>query len=402
MNAIATRHKSYDAVVVGARCAGAATAMLLAREGLRVLLVDRGRPGTDTLSTHALMWGAVAQLDRWDLLGEVVESGPSIVRTTTFHYEDEVVRIPLKPRGRMPGLVAPRRYVLDAILADAAEVSGAERLYGVRLAELEVSESGRVCGAVLEDTDGGTARIGAGVVIGADGVSSTVARRVGSPAYRTGRNASAVVYGYYAGLAEDGYHWHFRTGSSVGVIPTNDGLHCVFTSVTAERFRAEIAGDPAAGFEEILEECSGELFEAIAGAERTSRLHGFAGVRGFMRQSFGPGWALVGDAGYFKDPITAHGITDALRDAELLARAVAEGSDEALAGYQATRDALATTLFEITDEIASYGWDIPTVQSLHLRLSDEMKREVREMDERLGAAADARSEAPAVEVRKTA
>jgi len=381
MNAIATRHASYDAVVIGARCAGAATAMLLARRGLRVLVVDRGRPGTDTLSTHALMWGAVAQLDRWGLLDEVLSSGPSIVRSTTFHYEDEVVRIPLKPRDRMPGLMAPRRYVLDTILADAAEASGAERLYGVRLAELVWSGSGRVGGVVVEDTDGRTARIRADVVIGADGLSSTVARGVRSEAYRTGRNASGVVYGYYSGLAEDGYHWHFRPGSSVGVIPTHDDLHCVFTSVTAERFRSEIAGDVAAGFEEILEECSAALFETIGRAERTSRLHGFAGVRGFMRRSFGPGWALVGDAGYFKDPITAHGITDALRDAELLAQAVAEGSDGALARYQETRDALATRLFEITDDIASYRWDLPTVQKLHLALSDEMKREVREMNE---------------------
>jgi len=385
MDAIDTRHPSYDAVVVGARCAGAATAMLLARRGLRVLVVDRGRPGTDTLSTHALMWGAVAQLDRWGLLPRVLESGSSVVRTTTFHYEDEVVRIPLKPRGRMPGLVAPRRYVLDAVLADAAEASGAERLYGVRLAELVWSGSGRVCGVVLEDTDGRTARVGAGVVIGADGLNSTVARHVRAEAYRTGRHASGVVYGYYAGLAEDGYHWHFRPGSSVGVIPTNDGLHCVFTSVTADRFRAEMAGDIAAGFEDVLEECSADLFARIGGAERTSRLHGFAGVRGFMRQSFGPGWALVGDAGYFKDPITAHGITDALQNAELLARAVAQGSDEALGAYQESRDSLATSLFEVTDEIASYQWDVPTVQKLHLALSDEMKREVREMDELLGA-----------------
>jgi len=208
---------------------------------------------------------------------------------------------------------------------------------------------------------------------------------VRAEAYRAGRHASGVVYGYYAGLAEDGYHWHFRPGSSVGVIPTNDGLHCVFTSVTADRFRAEMAGDIAAGFEDVLEECSADLFARIGGAERTSRLHGFAGVRGFMRQSFGPGWALVGDAGYFKDPITAHGITDALQNAELLARAVAQGSDEALGAYQESRDSLATSLFEVTDEIASYQWDVPTVQKLHLALSDEMKREVREMDELLGA-----------------
>jgi flavin-dependent dehydrogenase len=115
-------------------------------------------------------------------------------------------------------------------------------------------------------------------------------------------------------------------------------------------------------------------------------LRGFAGEVGFLRRSFGPGWALVGDAAYFKDPITAHGITDALRDAELLARAVAEASDAALAAYQDTRDAMALALFEVTDDIASYEWDLAAVQQLHFALSNEMKREVKEMADLLARA----------------
>jgi 2-polyprenyl-6-methoxyphenol hydroxylase-like FAD-dependent oxidoreductase len=390
----------YDAVVVGARCAGAATAMLLARQGLRVLVVDRGRYGTDTLSTHALMWGGVVQLQRWGVLDAVVSADTPVVRTTTFHYGDEATRIPLKPREGVAGLYAPRRLVLDRILADAAAASGVELAYGVRLSDVVRSDSGRVDGVVLEDRDGGPRRVGAGIVIGADGLGSTVARRVGAEPYRTGRHASSVVFAYYSGLGNDGYHWHYRPGVSVGVIPTNDGLTCVFASAPSRRFREEIRLDPAAGFARILSECSADLAARVAGAERVGPLKGFAGQAGFLRQSWGPGWALVGDAAYFKDPITAHGITDALRDAELLARAVGEGSEEALAGYQEARDAVAVTLFELTDAIASFEWDLKAVQELHMTLSQEMKREVAVLLERF--AEPLRVRAPLLPLGETA
>jgi 2-polyprenyl-6-methoxyphenol hydroxylase-like FAD-dependent oxidoreductase len=366
---------SYDAVVVGARCAGAATALQLARRGLRVLLADRGAPGTDTLSTHALMWGAVLQLQRLGVLETLLERGTPVVRTTTFHYADEAVRIPLKPRPAVPGLAAPRRYLLDAVLAEAAEAAGAARVYGARLVDL-LREGSRVRGAILEDADGTRRAVAADVVVGADGLRGTVSRLVGAEPYRQGRHAAGVLFAYHAGLPNDGYHWHYRPGVSVGLIPTNDGLTCVFASVPAARFRDEIAHDTEAGYGRVLAECSPALLASVSRAERVSRLHGFAGQAGFLRQSWGEGWALVGDAAYFKDPITAHGITDALRDAELLAGAIADGSPAALAGYQETRDALATRLFELTDEIASFEWDLETLPGLHRALSDEMKREV--------------------------
>jgi len=385
MSARVEERSSYDVVVVGARCAGAATAMLLARRGLRVLVVDRGRHGTDTLSTHALMWGGVLQLHRWGLLDAVEEAGTPVVRTTTFHYADDVVRIPLKPRDGVPGLFAPRRYVLDAILADAAAAAGAEVRYGLRVANL-VSGGGRVRGVELVDADGRTTRIGAGLVVGADGLRSTVAEKVGARAYRKGRHASGTVFGYFAGLDQDGYHWHYGPRAAVGVIPTNEGQSCVFASASSEQFRREIAGSVAAGFDRLLALCSPELAERVSEARREGHLRGFAGEVGFFRQSWGPGWALVGDAAYFKDPITAHGITDALRDAELLARAIGEESEAALSAYQETRDAMALGLFEVTDEIASYEWDLAAVQQMHFVLSTEMKREVRKLAELLGEA----------------
>ena len=94
-----------------------------------------------------------------------------------------------------------------------------------------------------------------------------------------------------------------------------------------------------------------------------------------MKQCYGAGWALVGDAAYFKDPLTAHGITDALRDAELLARAVLDGGPQALAGYQQARDMLSRPLFDVTDSIASFRWSLDDVKALHSTLSASMRAE---------------------------
>jgi 2-polyprenyl-6-methoxyphenol hydroxylase-like FAD-dependent oxidoreductase len=186
---------------------------------------------------------------------------------------------------------------------------------------------------------------------------------------------TAVIFSYFAGLDLEGYHWCYRPGVSVGVIPTNDGLTCVFASVPPKRFHEELAADVEAGHARVLRECSADLAAAVARGTRAERFRGFPGILGYFRRSAGPGWALVGDAGYFKDPLTAHGMTDALVDAEHLARAAATGRDDALAAYERDRDDRALAFFECTDAIASFAWDLPTVQKLHLGLSDAMKRE---------------------------
>jgi flavin-dependent dehydrogenase len=142
------------------------------------------------------------------------------------------------------------------------------------------------------------------------------------------------------------------------------------------RFTAELPGGIEAMYHRVLGESAPELAGAVRGARLDAKLRPFAGVRGFLRRAWGPGWALVGDAGYFKDPSTAHGITDALRDAELLARAVARGTDAALAGYQSSRDAAALGLFEVTDRIASFDWDLEEAKSAHVVLARHMAAEV--------------------------
>ncbi len=366
----------YDAVVVGARCAGASTAMLLARRGMNVLLFDRDRRGADTLSTLALMRAGVLQLHRWGLLDQVRASGAAAIRTTTFVYGDEVITVPIKDRDGVDALFAPRRTSRDVLLADAAASAGADVRYGPRLAELVRGPNDRVRGVVIEDRDGAMHRVSADIVIGADGLRSTVTKIVDAAVYRQGRFTCGVVYAFWRGLENAGNRWHYRPGVSAGAIPTNAGDTCVFVVTPPPRFHGEIRADLEAGYHRVLSECAPGLAREVSGATLSERFRGFPGHVGVMRQSHGPGWALVGDAGYFKDPITAHGISDALRDAEFLARAVEQGSDRALAAYQSNRDELSQELFEITDAIAGFEWDLDSLKPLHKRLSTAMNHEV--------------------------
>jgi flavin-dependent dehydrogenase len=374
-----TERATYDAIVVGGRAAGAATAMLLARLGLRVLVVDRSRYGSDTLSTHALMRAGTLQLHRWDVLGEVVASGTPPVRRTVFHYDDGDVDVSLKPAGGVDALYAPRRTVLDAILADAARGAGAEVRFGTTVTDLVRADDGRVVGVSGHDRRGDGFIVRAPVTIGADGLHSVVARLVDAPLWRSAAGASTMVYGYWDGVDVDGYHWYFRQRAGVGVIPTNGGAVCVFAAVALDSVDAGTA--PRSLFDRTIARVAPEVAARLAGAPSSAGYRMFAGRPGWMRRPFGPGWALVGDAGYFKDPISAHGITDALRDAELLARALGHADAErdrvaALRAYGAQRDGLSERLFATTDAIARYRWEPAEVRRLLLELNSAMACEV--------------------------
>jgi flavin-dependent dehydrogenase len=365
----------YDVIVVGARPAGAATAMLLARSGHRVLVLDRMRPGSDTLSTHALMRAGVLQLERWGLLDSVTGVGTPPAHRVTFHYGTRTVPIDV----REP-LYAPRRTVLDPILADAAVQAGAEVRFDTLVRGL-LRADGRVFGVYGTTADGASFSAGATVVVGADGRTSLVARDVGAATTHRGR-ASAAVYAYWEGVEVDGFHWSFVPGSMAGAIPTNDGLTCVFVGVPTGRFLGELRTDLNGAVPAVLAQHDPALTERVLSGRRVTRPHGFAGVAGWLRRPYGAGWALVGDAGYFKDPATAHGISDALRDAEYLARAIDAGLrgheplTDALAGYERTRDEQSLALLRATDTVAAYDWSLAQVQRAHLDLSEAMKREV--------------------------
>jgi menaquinone-9 beta-reductase len=366
----------YDVIVVGARAAGAATALLLARAGRRVLVVDRGRYGTDTLSTHALMRGAVLQLARWNLLSPIESAGTPPVRATTFHYETAALTIAIKPRDGVNSLLAPRRYLLDRTLVDAAVRAGADVRYGLTARDVILDRDGRVTGIVVLDDDRRPIALQGRLVVGADGLHSKIATLVDAPILKQTDHAAGIVYGYWPDLPVEHYEWYWASGSAVGAIPTNGRETCVFVALPSAEFGATFRGDLLGGYRRVLTRCAPGLSAEVGWSRAVPHLHGFAGHPGYLRQSHGPGWALVGDAGYFKDPLTAHGITDAFRDAELLAEAVLDGHPQAFSHYQRVRDDLSLGMLQVTDRIASFEWTLDNLQELHRQLSEEMAHEV--------------------------
>lgn len=367
-----TFKNQYDVIIAGARCAGSATAMLLAKHGLRVLVVDPARRGSDTLSTHALMRSAVMQLHRWKLLPAIKRSGAPAVRRTTFHYGSEVVPVEIRPKGGVDALYAPRRTVLDRVLADAAREAGAEVAHGYSVSGLCHDQDGRVVGASVSDANQTATEIKADLVIGADGVRSRVARLVESEKYYEAPNKACSIYGYCQGLPQDGYNWYYAEGTAAGTIPTNGGT-CVFVSIPSARFDARRGRGLKAVYSEALRSVSPRLAQEVVEIGGPDKFRAFPGLPGFLRQAVGPGWALVGDAGYFRDPVTAHGISDALREAELLSRAILDDSGDGLSTYPIERDARVRGLLDVTDRIASFGWSLAEVREEHLRLNREMK-----------------------------
>ncbi len=367
----------YDVIVVGARAAGAATAMLLARYSLRVLLLDRSPLGSDTLSTHALMRGGVLQLSRWGLLDQIIAAGTPPVTRTAFRYGGESAVITIKPSHGVDALYAPRRTLLDPLLVQAAVDAGVEVHHSTSVTDL-TRRHDRVAGVHATISDGRSVELAAPLVIGADGIRSIVAKHVDAPYSRVGQHATATTYGYWSDFAIDGYEWNFRPNACSGVIPTNDGKACVFASASPKR----IAKGGVAVLSDIIAEGAPQLAERLRRASPPAGTRTWPGQPGYIRRGHGPGWVLVGDAGYFKDPLSAHGLTDALRDAELLARAVAGGLgdesslDDALEHYQTTRDRLSIPLFDVVDRIASQQWDDTEIARYLLELSSAMTDEI--------------------------
>ena len=364
---------TYDVLVVGGRVAGAATAMLLARAGARVALIERAAYGSDTVSTHGLRRAGVLQLSRWGLLDELAGTPP--IRCTTFHYTDrEPEEVAIRASGGVDALYAPRRQLLDRVLVDAAAAACVQVRHETAVTALLHDEHGRVNGVRVRDHTRRTEDLRAGITVGADGIRSSVAAATGAPVVRRGQSRSAILYRYYSNVRAAGYEFAYAAGSGAGLIPTNDGLTCVFVAPTPARMRALRRGGTEQAFATLLAETSTDLAYRVFAARAADRIHGWAGAAGFVRRSYGPGWALVGDAGYYKDPITTHGITDALRDAELLSDALTGGAD--LESYQATRDRLSSALFDATESVASYAWSLDEVRVRLRDVSAAMRDEV--------------------------
>jgi flavin-dependent dehydrogenase len=368
----------YDVIVVGARVAGASTAMLLGRQGHRVLLIDRAELPSDTLSTHAILRSGILQLTRWGLLDRVVAAGTPGVKDITLGFGEERLEFQVRAEYGVGTLYAPRRHILDGIILEAAREAGADFLGSVRMVDLIRDRGDSVHGILLDRGGGQVEPVTARMVVGADGVWSRTAELVGATAYRSHQPTNAVHYAYFQGVTSEGFRFQFTPGVNAGIIPTNDGMSCVFVGRHRDRL-GDFRADPDGEFDRLLASAGRDLADLVGHGTRATPFRGTPGLPGFIRRPWGRGWALVGDAGYTKDPISAHGISDALRDAELCARAIDRALTEpgsasrVLRRYQDQRDSLSVRMFAESEALAGYRWDA-TEASTRMRVVSEAVR----------------------------
>jgi 2-polyprenyl-6-methoxyphenol hydroxylase-like FAD-dependent oxidoreductase len=357
---------AYDAIVVGARCAGSPTAMLLARRGHRVLLVDRATFPSDTISTHVVHPPGVAALARWGLADRLAASGCPAIRTYLFDFGPfQVAGWP--GTSESPVAYCPRRTVLDELLVRAAADAGAEVREGFTVDGI-LSEGRRVVGIRGRTSGGRVVDERAAVVVGADGRHSVVAEAVRPEQYRDRPPILCGYYTYWSGLPIEGrFETYVRPLRGFAAAPTHDGLTLVIAGWPYAEFEANKA-DLEGNYLRVLEAVP-EFAGRLRGARREGRLAG-AAVTNYFRKPYGPGWALVGDAGYNKDPITAQGITDAFLDAERCAAALhdaftgARPFDEAMASCQRERDEHALPMYDFTCQVATLEPPPPEVQRI--------------------------------------
>jgi 2-polyprenyl-6-methoxyphenol hydroxylase-like FAD-dependent oxidoreductase len=348
---------TYDAIVVGARCAGSPTAMLLARKGHRVLLVDKATFPSDTMSTHMVHPPGLAALERWGLLERLVATGCPQVDTYSFDFGPLTIAGSPQPIDGIAHGCCPRRTVLDQLLVEAAVEAGAELREGFTVDEI-LADDGTVTGIRGHAKDGPRVTEHAPVVIGADGKHSLLAKTVRPEQYNERPSRLAMYYAYWSDLPTGGFETTIRAEQHRGwaAIPTHDGLTVMPFGWPVAEFHAN-RGDIERHFLAALE-LAPEFAERVRGAKRESKFVGSAELPGYFRKPFGPGWGLVGDAGYHKNPITAMGINDAFRDAELVATAIDDAAAgrrdyaEGMADYQRLRDQEAGPVYEFTDEFA--------------------------------------------------
>jgi len=358
--------KAYDVIVMGARCAGSPTAMLLARRGYRVLAVDRASFPSDTVSTHLVHPRAVNALSRWGLLDRLVATGCPPIHTYSFDFGAFTIA---GAPGTDKDAVAycPRRTILDKLLVDAAADSGAEIRQGFIVEEILI-EGERVVGIKGRSKHGGSVREYADAVVGADGRHSMLSETVHPERYREQPPLLAGYYSYWRGLPMDSrFETYIRDRRAFAAMPTHDELTLV------------IAGWPYAEFTENKKDIEGNYLKAIEQApdfaarlRNATREAPFAGaaVPNYFCKPYGAGWALVGDAGYNRDFVTAQGILDAFRDAELCATALdqslsgARPFEDAMREYQHTRDAQVGAMYDFTCELATLEPPPPELQRI--------------------------------------
>ena len=366
---------SFDAIVVGARCAGSPTAMLLARKGYRVLVVDRATFPSDTISTHVVHPRAVAALARWGVLERLTATGCPPVHTYTFDFGPFTIS---GSPGTQDSRVSycPRRTVLDKLLVDAASEAGAEIREGFTVEEI-LTEDGRVSGIKGRSRSGAAISEHARVVIGADGRYSCVAEAVSPAQYNEKPQLLSAYYTYWSNLPIDGrFDTYIRPHRGFAAAPTHDGLTLTVGGWPYSEFEAnkkDVEGNFLKMFDSVP-----AFAERVRAARREAPFAG-AAVLNYFRTPFGRGWALVGDAGYNRDPITAQGISDAFRDAERCAAALDEAFtgvrpfDEAMHAYQRDRDEHVMSMYEFTCQLATLEPPPPEMQRLFASIVGNQK-----------------------------
>jgi flavin-dependent dehydrogenase len=346
----------YDTeiLIVGGGPAGASVASALARRGVDALIVDRARfprpkPCAEYLSPEASRiladMGALERVERTGaaaLAGIRVRAPNGAVIAGDFLSSHGF-------RGFRDRGLSVRREVLDDILLDCARQAGARATEGLRATDvLHDARDARGAAVGVTTLDGATpGELRARLVVGADGLRSVVARRLGLAQTRRWPRRLALVTHYrdVAGVGEHG-EMHVERDGYVGVADVGNGLTTVALVVPASR-AAAMRGDRA-GFLSRWLAGHPHLAARFAGAERATPVVATGPFASFARRAWAPGAALVGDAADFLDPFTGEGIYAALRGGELLADAIVEAlaargpraardADAALARYDAAR-----------------------------------------------------------------
>ncbi len=373
----------YDVVVVGTRCAGAPLCMLLARRGIKVLGVDRAHFPSDTVSTHFLWPRTTSLLATWQLLDELAATGCPPIHRVTVHYGSLAISGRPSAVEGTAIMFSPRRTVLDQLLVAAARRAGAEMRDGVTFRGL-LWDGDRAVGARLEDKNGTAIECGATLVVGADGIWSTVARAASAATEIEHPSLTCGYYAYWSGVVTEGVEFYLREGRDILVFPTHEGLTCIWAGRSRkdwEIYRSDVEGS----YLDVIATAPA-LADRLAGAQRMTPFKGTSKLPNFYRRSFGPGWALVGDAAYHRDPLAGMGIGDAFLSAQLLADALGEGLggtpevlEAALCAYQTAFRDRTMPVFDYTVRAAGLKEPASAVP-IYARIAQSAEETVRFMD----------------------
>jgi len=384
---VRTRLSTHDAVIVGARCAGSVLATRLARAGWDILLVDQATFPSDTVSTHFVFPNTLGRLERLGVMERLTAAHDVPRLLFSWNVLGETVAGPFTPIAGYERMSCIRRVVLDHALVETAVEAGATTRFGVGVSDLITERDGSVAGVILQGGERARARW----VFGADGRNSTVARRLGLTKRDPLRGEMSMLFAYWTGLPESEWFrlevWEDRAITSS---PCEDDNHLLVVAGGPELVRGDRHARQARYLEWLRKFPDVIGSRALDGGRQVSDLvvapEGM--MRGFFRQANGVGWALLGDAGHYKHPSTAQGISDAIEQADHVADGLL-GEDPNLEGYEQWRDTRAEEHYVWSFRSAS--WPVPEKHlPIHagLAMDETAGQEFRDMFTRLHQPSD--------------